>query len=161
MSELEVAHFAYLAAHGPVTPLSYKEAIQSPDAEQWQIAMSEEISSLERQTTWKLVPLPEGRKAIGSRWTYALKFGPNGAINRHKVRLVAQGFSQVIGIDFNDTFAPTVRLKTLRVLLHLAVAHRWYRGQDDVVTAFLYGDLDEEIYMRQPEGFDDGMDRVA
>ena len=95
------------------------------------------------------------------RWTYVIKFDSDGSITRYKARLVTQGCSQVIGIDYYDTFAPTVRLETVRALLHLTAAHGWYHGQDDVVATFLFGDLDEEIYMRQPEGFEDGTNRVA
>ena len=113
ISEIEVANLAYFAAHGPITPLSYKEAICSPDSREWHQAMSEEIGNLTRRNTWELVPLLKGRKAIGSRWTYVIKFGPDGTITRYKARLVAQGFSQVISIDFNDTFTPTVRLETI------------------------------------------------
>ena len=123
--------------------------------------MKAEFDMLTRRGTWKLVDLPEGQKAIGSRWTYIIKFKPDGAIARYKSCFVAQGFSQIPGIDFNDTFTPTVRLDTLRALYHLAAAHGWYRGQDDVVGAFLHGELTEEIYMRQPQGFDDGTGRVA
>ena len=161
ISEIEVANLAYLAAHGPITPLSYKEAIRSPDPREWHQAMSEEIGNLTRQNTWELVPLPKGRKAIGSRWTYVIKFSPDGTITRYKAQLVAQGFSQVIGIDFNDTFAPMVRLETIQALLHLAIVHGWFQGQDDIMAAFLHGNLDEVIYMRQPEGFDDGTDCVT
>ena len=108
ISKIEVANLAYLTAHGPITPLSYKEAICSPDSREWHQAMSEEIGNLTQQNTWELVPLPKGRKAIGSQWTYIIKFGPDGTITRYKAHLVAQGFSQVIGINFNDTFAPKV-----------------------------------------------------
>ena len=90
-----------------------------------------------------------------------IKMGPDGAILRYKARLVAQGFSQIPGIDFNDTFAPTIRLDTLRALLHLAAAHGWFRGQDDITGAFLHSYITEVIYMRQPQGFDDGSGRVC
>ena len=123
--------------------------------------MEEEFDNHTRRKTWELVPLPKDRKTIGLQWTYVIKLGPDGTVSRYKARLVAQGFSQAIGIDYNDTFAPTVRLETLRALFHLTVAYGWSRGQDDVVTAFLHGDLDETIYMRQPEGYDDGTGRVA
>ena len=118
--------------------------------------MRAEIDNHTQRRTWELVPLPKGRKAIGSRWTYSIKFNSDGSITRYKARLVAQGFSQVIGIDYYDTFAPTIRLETVRTLLHLTAAHGWFRGQDDVVAAFLFGDLEEEIFMRQLEGFEDG-----
>ena len=77
------------------------------------------------------------------------------------MRLVAQGFSQAIGIDYNDMFTPTVQLETLQAIFHLTVTYGWSRRQDDIVTAFLHGDLDETIYMHQPEGYDDGTGHVA
>ncbi|THH13070.1 hypothetical protein EUX98_g9761, partial [Antrodiella citrinella] len=90
-----------------------------------------------------------------------LKYGPDGAVTRYKARLVAQGFTQVPGVDYFDTFSPTVRLETLRILLHLAAAHNWSRGQDDVTGAFLHSKIDTELYMRQPPGFNDGTGRVC
>jgi hypothetical protein len=159
--DLEVAHLAYMAAYGPETPLSYHDAIKSSQADEWHKAMKEEFNMLMERGTWVLEYLPEGRKSIGCRWTFVIKFGPNGEILRFKARLVAQGFSQIIGIDFNDTFAPTIRLDTLRALLHLAAAHGWFRGQDDVTGAFLHSYITEVIYMRQPQGFDDGSGRVC
>ena len=141
--------------------MSYKEAVRSPESAEWNKAMKEEIDNHTQRRTWELVPLPKGRKAIGSQWTYVIKFDSDGSITRYKARLVAQGCSQVIGIDYYDTFTPTIRLETVRALLHLTAAHGWYRGQDDIVAVFLFGDLDEEIYMRQPEGFEDGTNQVA
>jgi len=116
-NEQEIAHLTYMAAHGPDTPLSYHDAVKSPQANEWHTAMEEEFDLLTEQGTWVLEYLPEGRKAIGCQWTYVIKMGPDGTILRYKARLVAQG------IDFNDTFAPTIRLDTLRALLHLAAAH--------------------------------------
>ena len=161
VTKTEIANFVYLAAHGLITPLSYKEAIRSPESVEWNKAMRAEIDNHTQRRTWELVPLPKGRKAIGLRWTYSIKFNSDGSITRYKACLVAQGFSQVISIDYYDTFTPTVRLETVRTLLHLTTAHGWFHGQDDVVAAFLFGDLEEEIFMRQPEGFEDGTNRVA
>ena len=160
-NEAEMVNLAYLTAHGPITPLNYKEAIQCPQSAEWNKAMEEEFDNHTHRKTWELVPLPKDLKTIGSRWTYIIKLGPDGTVSRYKARLVAQGFSQAIGIDYNDMFAPTVRLEMLRALFHLTVAYGWSHGQDDVVTAFLHGDLDETIYMHQPEGYDDGTGRVA
>ena len=123
--------------------------------------MQEEMDMLQKRGTWKLVDRPKDRKVIGCRWVYVIKYGPNGDILRYKARLVAQGYSQIPGLDYSDTFSPTVRLDSLRVILHYAAAHGWYRGQDDVTGAFLHSKIDHEIYMRQPDGFDDGSGRVA
>jgi len=156
--EREVAQVAYLAAHGSVTPTSFKEAVEGHDADEWWKAMHEEINMLKERGTWIAEDLPEGRKAIGCRWTYVIKTGPQGEILCYKARLVAQGFSQIPGINFSDTFLPTVHLDSLQAILHLAVAHGWAWGQDDVTGAFLHSDIgkDEVIYMKQPIGFEDG-----
>ena len=120
-----------------------------------------EIDNHTQRCMWELVPLPKGRKAIGSQWTYSIKFNSDSSITRYKACLVAQGFSQVISINYYDTFVLTVWLETVCALLHLTAAHGWFCGQDDVVVAFLFGDLEEEIFMRQLEGFEDGTNRVA
>ena len=161
VTETEIANFTYLATHGSITLLSYKEAIRSPESVEWNKAMRAEIDNHTQWCMWELVPLPKGQKAIGSQWTYSIKFNSDGSITHYKACLVAQGFSQVIGIDYYDTFAPTVQLETVHTLLHLTAAHSQFRGQDDVVAAFLFGDLEEEIFMRQLEGFEDGTNRVA
>jgi hypothetical protein len=142
-------------------PASFHEATDSPDADHWWQAMKEEIGMLQRRGTWVLETPPPDRKVIGCRWMYVIKRGPSGEITRYKARLVAQGFSQVPGIDYGDTFSPTVHMDTLRILLHLSAAHRWHRAQDDVTGAFLHSKLDHVVYMRQPPGFEDGTDRVA
>ena len=111
--ESEVTQVAYLAAHGPATPTSFKEAVEGYDADEWWKAMYEEINMLKEWGTWVTKDLPEGRKAIGCRWTYVIKTSPQGKILCYKARLVAQGFSQIPGIDFSDTFSPTVHLDSL------------------------------------------------
>ncbi|KAG7824868.1 hypothetical protein KL920_005444, partial [Ogataea angusta] len=101
--------------------------------------------------TWSLVDLPPGRRAIGCRWVYTMK--PSTSTFPHKARLVAQGFSQIHGIDYNETFSPVIRYDSLRLLLALAASHSLSVYQMDVTTAFLNGNLVEELYMRQPPGF--------
>ena len=109
--------------------------------------------------TWRLEYLPNNRSEVRCTWTFVIKLGPDGSIVQFKARLIMQGFSQVPGIDFNETFMPTIHQETLKALLHLAVAHGWFRGQDDVTGTFLNSYITEVIYMHQPKGFDDGSGR--
>ena len=110
---------------------------------------------LTHRGTWVIEELPEGRKEIGCQWTYDIKYGPKGEVLRHKARLVAQGFYQILGLDFGDTFSPTVCLKSLKIILHFAASQGWAQAQDDATGAFLQSYLDCKIYMRQPPGFTD------
>jgi hypothetical protein len=103
--------------------------------------------------TWEVVPLPPGRATVKCRWVVEIKPGYEGVPERYKARLVAKGFTQKYGVDYNETFAPVVKLPTLRTILALVAANDLEVLQLDVKTAFLYGHLDEEIYMRQPEGY--------
>ena len=155
-SEQEVAHLAYMAAHGKQTPMHYWDAIQSPDASHWQKAMDNEIDMLTKCGTWELESLPKGWKAVSCHWTYTIKADPEGEITRYKAQLCVQGYLQIPGIDFNDTYAPTVHLDTLCALFHLVASHGWYWGQDDATGTFLNSDLTKVIYMQQPEGYNDG-----
>lgn len=116
--------------------------------------MTDEFLALQRNNTWSLVSLPEGRKAIRCKWVFRVKENPDGSINKYKAHLVAKGFLQVAGFDFNETFSPVVK-PTIRVVLTLALSKQWPIRQLDVNNAFLNGDLQEEVYMEQPEGFID------
>lgn len=120
--------------------------------------MKEEMSSLHENQTWVLTALPAGKKTIKTRWVYKTKRDHNGEIVKFKARLVAKGFTQRYGVDYEETFAP-VRYGSVRYLIALAAQTNLKIHQMDVVTAFLQGDLDEEIYMEQPLGFDDGTGR--
>ena len=142
-------------------PTTYREAMLSQESSKWQEAMNEEMSSLEENNVWKLVQLPPDRKAIDNRWVFRIKQSTDGSGDRYKARLVAKGYSQRVGIDYDETFSPVVRFDTVRSVLSVAATENMYLAQFDVKTAFLYGTLEEEIYMRQPEGFDDGTNRVC
>ncbi|CAH9132305.1 unnamed protein product, partial [Cuscuta epithymum] len=115
--------------------------------------MQKEIHALEENGTWTLIHLPPGKKVVDSKWVYKIKYKPNGDIERYKARLVAKGFTQVEGIDFHETFAPVAKLVTVRCLLAVAAKHNWEVHQLDVNNAFLHGDLNEDVYMRVPQGF--------
>ncbi|KAK0592765.1 hypothetical protein LWI29_024958 [Acer saccharum] len=134
-------------------PLTFHEARNSSDASLWMTAMQEEIEALHKNKTWELVPLPHGRKAIGNRWVYKIKRDGNNQVERYHARLVVKGYAQKEGIDFNEIFSPVVRLTTVRVVLAMSAVFDLHLEQLDVKTAFLHGELEEEIYMLQPEGF--------
>nr|XP_043630482.1 subtilisin-like protease [Erigeron canadensis] len=124
-------------------PKSFKQASQDVH---WREAMQKEIKALEKNGTWTLENLPEGKRAIDSKWIYKVKFKPNGEVERYKARLVAKGFTQMEGVDYHDTFAPVAKLVTVRTLLAVAVKRDWIIHQLDVNNAFLHGDLDEELH---------------
>ena len=115
--------------------------------------MESEISSLSNNDTWELVPRPSGKNVVKSKWVYKVKRNADGSISRYKARLVAQGFSQEQGIDYNEVFSPVARSATIRSLLAVANMYDLEIHQMDVTTAFLNGELDQEIYMEQPKGF--------
>ena len=115
--------------------------------------MAKEISALEANDTWTLQPLPPGKRAIDSKWVYKVKYHPDGSIERYKARLVAKGYTQIEGVDFHETFAPVAKLVTVRCLLAIAAARNWELHQLDVNNAFLHGDLEEDVYMKIPQGF--------
>jgi hypothetical protein len=115
--------------------------------------MKEEYQSLIEAGTFILAQLPKGANLVSCRWVFKLKLNPDGTVNRHKAWLVARGFTQRHGIDYDLTFAPVVKLQSIRALLAIAAALGWEIHQMDVVTAYLNGELEHEIYMSQPEGF--------
>eukprot|EP00253_Pinus_taeda_P005970 PITA_05970 len=133
-----------------VEPSNYEEASKS---DEWKAAMHEEMESIYRNHTWDLVELPEGKTPVGCKWLYKPKINADGSVEKFKARLVAKGYSQREGIDFDDTFAPTAKLNTIRMLICLATKHKWKLHQLDVKSAFLNGELKEEIYLVQPPCF--------
>lgn len=103
--------------------------------------------------TWKLVELPEGKQAVGLKWIFKSKYDADGVLLKRKARLVAKGYSQREGVDFDEVFAPVARMETIRILLALGAHKGWPIYQLDVKSAFLNGDLQEEVYVSQPQGF--------
>lgn len=134
-------------------PTTIDEAFTSEHAEQWKEAADSEFKSLMDNNTWELVDLPEGRETIGCKWVFKVKHTSDGQVERFKGRLVAKGYSQRPGIDYDETFSPVVRFSSIRSLLAFAVQHNMVVHQMDAITAFLNGELDEEIFMRQPDGY--------
>ena len=122
-------------------------------AAKWHCAMREEMDSIEENCTWSLVDPPGGHRPIGLKWVFKLKRDSSGAIVKHKARLMAKGYVQQPGINFKEVFAPVARLESVRLLLALAAHRGWSVHHMDVKSAFLNGDLQEEVYVVQPPGF--------
>ena len=134
-------------------PRSLSEALSGENGKDWNNAMANEINSLKENEVWDLVTLPEGRKTIGCKWVFKTKIDADGEIDRYKARLVAQGYNQKYGIDYDETFSPVVRFESIRTIIALAAKYGLKLHQMDVKSAFLNGELKEEIFMKQPEGF--------
>ena len=133
--------------------MTLEEATTCPESSKWIQAMEAEMKSLEENDVWELTELPKGKKSVGSKWVYKAKIGVDGSVKRYKARLVAQGFTQKFGTDYDETFCPVVRMESLRALIALSVQFGLQLHQVDVTTAFLNGELEEEVYMQQPKGF--------
>lgn len=142
-------------------PASLEEALQSPDSSQWRLAMDDEIASLAANNTWTLQPVPHGVKPIPVKWVFKEKRDASGSIERHKARLVVKGFHQREGIDYDDVFAPVSKYSTLRTLLAIAADQDLEIHQLDIKTAFLNGNLDEDVYIQQPPGYDNHNPHLA
>ena len=140
----------WMSASEEKEPTTVNNALSSPD---WLDAMKAEIKSLHTNDVWDLVELPKDRKAVGSKWVFKVKVGADGRVERYKARLVAQGCSQKYGIDYDEIFCPVVRSESIRTVIALAAQNDLKLHQMDITTAFLNGDLDEEVYMKQPDGF--------
>ena len=133
-------------------PTSHKNALRSTHKEKWLEAEASELASLASKGVFLPTILPQGKSVIDTRWVFALKY-KNGEIARFKARLVAKGFEQIAGIDFDQTFSPVARMASLRLVLALSAIYRFEVHQMDVDTAFLNADLEEEVYIRAPEGY--------
>ncbi|UYV75442.1 hypothetical protein LAZ67_13000282, partial [Cordylochernes scorpioides] len=134
-------------------PKDAEEALSGRDSYFWKKAMEEEFDSLIENKTWELVDPPKNRNIIGTKWVFKTKYNSDGSVERHKARLVAKGYSQQYGIDYEETFAPVVRQSTIRMFLALAVEYNLILHQMDVQSAYLNGEIKEEIFMTQPENF--------
>ena len=137
----------------PTEPGSLKEALSGNYAKEWKAAADAEYQSLMENNTWEVVELPADRTAIKCKWVFKKKFKANGSIDCYKGRLVAKGYAQQYGVDYDETYSPVVRFASIRALLAFAIDNDMMIHQMDVVTAFLNGILEEEIYMEQPEGY--------
>ncbi|TQE08632.1 hypothetical protein C1H46_005724 [Malus baccata] len=134
-------------------PRTYKAALESSEAPYWKKAIQSEIESIMQNNTWELVNLPPGNKPIGHKWIFKRKLRPDGTIDKYKARLVAKGYRQKEGIDYFETYSPVARITSIRLLIAIASVYNLEIHQMNVKTAFLNGEIDEEIYMEQPKGF--------
>ncbi|KAE9016351.1 Retrovirus-related Pol polyprotein from transposon TNT 1-94 [Phytophthora fragariae] len=135
--------------------VTYDEVMKSKYKDEWLRAMESEMKSLEDHRTWTLVDMPSNKKPIGCKWVFRIKRDPNGDIVKFKARLVAKGFTMRPGIDYTETFAPVARKESVNTATAIAAEEDMEAENVDVDTAFLYGDVEEEIYMDQPDGFVD------
>jgi len=118
----------------------------------WTKAMVDEMATLEKNNTWDLVFLPRGKKTVGCKWVFTIKYKDDGTMERYKALLVAKGYTQSYGVDYQETFAPVGKLNTVRILLPLAANQNWPLLQFDVKNAFLHRKISKEIYMNSPPG---------
>lgn len=144
-----------------VNPNTFQEAVQSQQCSEWRKAMDSEIQSHSENGTWVLAELPKGAKAIPCKWVFRVKTNPDGSLEKFKARLVIKGYSQRQGVDFDQTFSPVAKMSTIRSVLSIASSEDMHLAQFDVSTAFLYGELEETIYMKQPEGYNDDSGKVC
>jgi hypothetical protein len=133
-------------------PSSLDDALNDPN---WKEAMDAEFDALMKNNMWRLVPPQKGMNIIDSKWVYKIKRRADGSLDRYKSHLVAKGFKQQYGVDYEETFSPVVTAATIRVILSLAVSNGWMIRQLDVHNAFLHGFLEEDVYMHQPPGYED------
>uniref|UniRef100_A0A2N9GNZ7 Reverse transcriptase Ty1/copia-type domain-containing protein n=1 Tax=Fagus sylvatica TaxID=28930 RepID=A0A2N9GNZ7_FAGSY len=137
----------------PNDPANFAKAMESHDAEQWLKAMHEELDSISKNEVWDLTELPTGRTPVGCKWVLRKKYKADGSLDKYKARLVAKGFTQQPGVDFVDTYSLVAKFASVRIIMVVAARLDLELHQLDVKTAFLNGDLKEEIYMDQPDGF--------
>ncbi|RVW41754.1 Retrovirus-related Pol polyprotein from transposon TNT 1-94 [Vitis vinifera] len=149
-SEGDVEHNLVLFT-STADPTTFEEAVQSS---KWRAAMDLEIEAIERNGTWELTDLPEGVKKIGVKWVFKTKLNENGKVDKCKARLVAKGYAQQHGIDYTEVFAPVARWDTIRMVIALAARNGWSVYQLDVKSAFLHGELNEAVFIEQPQGYE-------
>ncbi|GJU00651.1 retrovirus-related pol polyprotein from transposon TNT 1-94 [Tanacetum coccineum] len=145
-------HSNFFCFISTIEPKNVNEALKD---ESWVVAMQEELNQFVANDVWELVPLPISQSVIGTKWVFRNKLDENGIVSRNKARLVAQGYNQQEGIDYDKTYAPVARLESIRIVLAIACANNFKLYQMDVKSAFLNGFINEEVYVAQPPGFID------
>ncbi|KAG2874285.1 Retrovirus-related Pol polyprotein from transposon TNT 1-94 [Phytophthora cactorum] len=133
-------------------PSTFQEAVNGPDQVHWRKAIRAELKSMRLRGVFRAAKLPNGQRAIGTKWVFKIKRKADGSIEKYKARLVAKGFKQKYGIDYTETFSPVVKYVTLRMVIAIAKYFGWPLDQLDVVTAFLYGIMKEQVFCIVPEG---------
>lgn len=146
--EEELTNFVFFTS--VADPTTFEEANKSA---RWRKAMDQEMAAIEKNNTWELTTLPVGAKTIGVKWIFKTKLNENGDVEKYKARLVAKGYAQQYGIDYKEVFAPVARWDTIRMVIALAAQKGWNVYQLDVKSAFLHGDLNEVVYVDQPQGY--------
>jgi hypothetical protein len=141
-------HYSFVSF---IEPFRVEEALQDPD---WVLAMQEELNNFKRNEVWSLVPCPR-QNAVGTKWVFRNKQDEHGVVTRNKAQLVARSYAQIIGLDFEETFAPVARLESICILLAYVAHHSFKLFQMDVKSTFLNGPIKEEVNMEQPPGFED------
>jgi hypothetical protein len=144
---------AYLALVMSLRDIEPQTFAQVVDQQVWREAMVEEYESIVRNDVWEVVPGLVGKSVVTSRWLYKTKFAVDGSIEKHKARFVVRGFSQIEGVDYDETFTPVLRYTSIRSIIAIAAEMGWSIHQMDVKTAFVNGFIDEEVYIEQPQGF--------
>lgn len=137
----------------PDDPQTAAEALNGPESNSWRKAMADEYNSFVKNKCWTLTELEPSHKPVKSKWIFKRKYGADGELLKYKARLVAKGYTQKYGIDYQETFSPVVRYSTIRILLALAAEHGLSIEHLDVKMVFLNDDLEETVYMEQPEFF--------
>lgn len=126
---------------------TFEEAIKEPN---WIETINKGIESIKKNKTWSLVNLPNKAKVVGFKWIFKMKLNAEGVLEKHKARLVAKGYSQKHEIDYGEVYAPTARMKMVRTIVFLAAQRQWKIHQLDVKSVFLHGELEEDVYVKQP-----------
>ncbi|UYV70659.1 hypothetical protein LAZ67_8000192, partial [Cordylochernes scorpioides] len=153
IKERNAANVTELFSTSMNIPKTYREAMNTPFSDQWKEAMEEEFHSLTSHNVWTLVPKPENENLIKGKWIFNIKMNPDGSIDKRKARFVAMGHNQKPGIDYEESFAPVMKLDSLRTLIAIASQQNMKIEQYDVKTAYINAELKDDVYLEQPEGF--------
>ncbi|UYV72172.1 hypothetical protein LAZ67_9002061 [Cordylochernes scorpioides] len=153
IKERNAANVTELSSTSMNIPKTYREAMNTPFSDQWKEAMEEEFHSLTSHNVWTLVPKPENENLIKGKWIFNIKMNPDGSIDKRKARFVAMGHNQKLGVDYEESFAPVMKLDSLRTLIAIASQQNMKIEQYDVKTAYLNAELKDDVYLEQPEGF--------